>query len=83
MSPVRKRRPRVHRNALTLERWLALSIGKEGREPIETLEAVFHEHRAYLGDDSFAGDLFLRGIDRRERITLSTKTTTCEYLGSD
>jgi hypothetical protein len=65
--PVRRRRQRRHRTALTLDRFVALTIGPRDGEPLDELRAVFVEHRRRFEDGDWAVRYFEQGIDDRER----------------
>ncbi len=56
--PVRPRRTRRAKNALTLSRFLDLMIG-----PAPELESVFREHRRRFPGDSWAVQFFEHGRD--------------------
>jgi hypothetical protein len=64
--PVRPRRQRRSRHALTLGRYMALSIGPRDDESLDDLRAVFSEHRRRFDDGDWAVRYFERGIDDRE-----------------
>jgi hypothetical protein len=65
--PVRPRRQRRSRHALTLDRYMALSIGPRTDEPLDELRAVFAEHRRRFDDGDWAVQVFEKGLpDYRE-----------------
>lgn len=63
--PVRPRRQRRSRHALTLDRYMALTIGPRDDDELDELRAVFEEHRRRFEDRDWAVRYFERGIDDR------------------
>lgn len=67
--PVRPRRQRRSRHALTLDRWIALTVGPRPGEPLDELRAVFAEHRRRLDDTDWAVIVFEKGLpDPRDAV---------------
>jgi hypothetical protein len=64
--PVRPRRRRRARQALTLRRFMDLTIGPNGAESMAVLAAVFAEHRRRFDGSSWGARYFDQGIDDRE-----------------
>ena len=69
--PVRKRRRRSHRDELSLERFVVLSIGPMPGVsvedlPIDLLERAFRRHRRRLASGSWAERWFDDGGDDRD-----------------
>lgn len=70
--PVRPRRSRRARSALTLRRWLDLSIGPDDNsEPLDVLGDVFREHRRRFNSDDWAVGFYEGGVDDREPLDLA------------
>jgi hypothetical protein len=62
--PVRPRRSRRARNALTIQRFMALTVGPSGgSEPLNVLEAVFREHRRRFASGDWGVSVFEEGQD--------------------
>lgn len=67
--PVRRRRTRRHRLALTVGDYIDLSIGPREDTGIERLRGVFEAHRRAFGGDSWAVRYFDHGEDPRAQGT--------------
>lgn len=63
--PVRARRRRQPRTALTLARFMALCLGPDTQEVDEELAAVYREHRRRFDRRTWAHRYFVEGVDDR------------------
>jgi hypothetical protein len=83
--PVRPRRSRRSRNALTLQAFIDLAIGPNGASEhyLGALEAIYREHRRRFDPEHWCVRYWEHGIDDREPVEVVEPTTDAELPGTE